>query len=73
MKVPFRFKNLTSEEKKDVYDYLNYFGIVDSPTETENYTIFYLYPSTDYRDDEIIKCLKLTLLLKSYKDKLVKD
>ena len=73
MKAPFRFKKLTSNEKKDVYDFLGSFGIVDSPTETENYTIFYLYPSIDYRDDENIKCLKLKLLLVGYNGILGKD
>ena len=72
MKLPFRFVKLSQGEVDEILSYLNVYGRVDGPYQTEKHTMFFLYPCSKPLERGLKEYLENVFCLVGFRDKLIK-
>lgn len=72
MKLPFRFEKLSQSEIDEILGYLNVFGRTDGPSQTEKYTMFFLYPCSEHCEKGLKEYLENVFCFMGFRDKLIK-
>ena len=72
MKLPFRFLKLSQSEVNKILSYLEVYGRVDGPSQTEKHTMFFLYPHSEHCEKGLKEYLHDIFYLVGFRNKLIR-